>query len=78
MTSIAKKRLLTKKYKKQILSSFKKTKSTQTTGSIFAERFEVVKETKLELHLKVSSDCSLDGHGICSSNLLSFRIETLN
>ena len=35
MPSIAKKTLLRKKYKKRLLSSFQKTKSTQTSGSVF-------------------------------------------
>ena len=51
MPSIAKKRLLRKKYKKHLLSSFQKTKSTQTNGSVFADRIEQVKKTKFELEL---------------------------
>ena len=43
MPSIAKKRLLRKKYKKHLLSSFQKTKTTQTSSSVFAERIEKVK-----------------------------------
>ena len=42
MPSIAKKRLLKKKYKKHLFSSFQKTKTTQTSGSVFAERIEKV------------------------------------
>ena len=38
MHSIAKKRLLGKKYKKHLLSSLPKTKSTQTSGSVFEDR----------------------------------------
>ena len=37
MPSIAKKRLSRKNYNKQFLSSFQKTKSTQTSGSVFAD-----------------------------------------
>ena len=37
MPSTAKKRLLRKKYKKHLFSSFQKTKTTQTSGSVFAE-----------------------------------------
>ena len=37
MPSIAKKRPLRKKFKKHLFSSFQKTKSTQTSGSVFAE-----------------------------------------
>ena len=44
MPSIAKKRLLRKKYKKHLFSSFQKTKTTQTSGSVFAERIEKVKD----------------------------------
>ena len=51
MPSIAKKRLLKKKYKKLLLSSFRKTESTQTSGSDFAERIEQVKKTKFEIEL---------------------------
>ena len=40
MPGIAKKRLLMKKYKKHLLSSFQKSKSTQTSASVFADRFE--------------------------------------
>ena len=40
MPSIGKKRLLRKKYKKHLLSSFQKTKSTQTSGSVFADRID--------------------------------------
>ena len=73
MPSIAKKRLLRKKYKKHLLSSFQKTKSTQTSGSVFAERIEQVKKTKFEMELIKFVDCFLDGHGIYTSNLVSFK-----
>ena len=62
MPSIAKKRLLRKKYKKHWLSSFQKTKSTQTSGSAFADRIEQVKKTKFVLELIKIVDCFLDGH----------------
>ena len=39
MPSIAKKRLSRKNYKKNLLSSFQKTKSTQTSGSVLADIF---------------------------------------
>ena len=57
MPSIAKKRLLRKKYKKPLLSSFQKTKSTQTSGSLFADRIEQVKKTKFQLELIKIVDC---------------------
>ena len=43
MHSNAKKRLLGKGYKK-MLSSFRKTKSMQTSGSVFADRIEQVQK----------------------------------
>ena len=77
MTRIAKKKLLRKKYKKHLFSSFEKTKSTQTTGSVFAERTEQVKRSKFELELLENVDCFLDGHANYTSNLVSFKITTL-
>ena len=77
MPSIAKKRLLRKKYKKHLLSSFQKTKSTPTSGSVFADRIEQVKKTKFELELIKIVDCFLDGHGNYTSNLVSFKIKSL-
>ena len=77
MPSIAKKRLLRKKYKKHLFSSFQKTKTTQTSGSVFAERIEKVKKTKFELELIKIVDCFLDGHGNFDSNLVSFKIKSL-
>ena len=77
MPSIAKRRLLRKKYKIQLFSSFQKTKTTQTSGSVFAERIEKVKKTKFEFELIKIVDCSLDGHGNFDSNLVSFKIKSL-
>ena len=77
MPSIAKKRILRKKYKKLLLSSFQKTKSTQTSGSVFADRIEQVKKTKFELELIKIVVCFLDGHGNFTSNLVSFEIKSL-
>ena len=75
--SIAKERLLRKKYKKHLFSSFQKTKTTQTSGSVFAERIEKVRKTKFEFELIKTVDCFLDGHGNSDSNVVSFKIETL-
>ena len=77
MPSIAKKRLLRKKYKKRLLSSFQKTKSTQTSGSVFADRIDQVKKTKFELELIKIVECLLHGHGNYTSNLVSFKINSL-
>ena len=77
MPSIAKKRLLRKKDKKHLFSSFQETKSTQTGGSVFAERIEKVKKTKFELDLIKIVDCFLDRHANYDSNLVSFKIKFL-
>ena len=76
MPSIAKKRLLRKQYKKHLVSSFQKKETTETSGSVFAERIEV-KKTKFELDLVKIVDCFLDGHGNYDSNLVSFKIKSL-
>ena len=73
MPSIAKKRLLRKKFKKHLFSSFQKTKSTQTAGSVFAERIEKVKKTKFELDSIEIVDCFFDGHGNYDSNFVSLK-----
>ena len=77
MPSIAKKRLLRKKYKKHLFSSFQKTKTTQTSGSVFAKRIEKVKKTKFVFELIKIVDCFLDGHGKFDSNLVTFKIKSL-
>ena len=77
MPSIAMKRLLRKKFKKHLLSSFQKTKSTQTSGSVFADRIEQVKKTKFQLELVRIVDCFPDGHGNYTINLVSFKIKSL-
>ena len=77
MPSIAKKRLLRKNYKKHLFSSFQKTKTTQTSGSVFAKRIENVEKTKFKLDLIKIADCFLDAHGNYDSNLVSFKIKSL-
>ena len=77
LPSIARKKLLRKKYKKHLLSSLQKTKPTETTGSVFADRIEQVKTTKFELELIKIVNCFLDGHGNYTSNLVSFKIKSL-
>ena len=74
MPSIAKKRLLRKKYKKRLFSSFQKTKTTQTSESVFAEKIEKAKKTNFELDLIKIVDSFFDGHGTYDSNLVSFKI----
>ena len=77
MPSIAKKRLLRKKLKQHFMSALQKNKSTQSSGSVFAERIEKDKKTKFELELIKTVDCFLDGHGRYDSNLVSFKIKSL-
>ena len=72
MPSIAKKRLLRNRYKKQLLSSFQKIKSTQTSGSVSADRLKQVKKTKFEVEMLKIVDCFLDGHGNYTNKLVSF------
>ena len=77
MPSIANKRLLRKKFKQHFMSVLQKNKSTQTSGSVFAERIEKVKKPKFELELIKSVDCFLDGHGSYDSKLVSSKIKSL-
>ena len=77
MPSIAKRRLLRKKYKKHLFISFLNSKSTQTSGSVFADRIEHVKKTKFELELMKIVDCFLDGLGKYSSSLVYFKTKSL-
>ena len=75
--STAKKRLLNENFKKQLFSSFQKTKTTQTSGSVFVERSEKVKKTKIDLELIKIVDCFLDGHGNYDSNLVCSSTKSL-
>ena len=73
---IAKKRFLRKRYKEHLLSSVQKTKSTQTSGLVFADWIEQVEKTKLELELIKNIDCFLDGRGNYTSISVSFRTKS--
>ena len=77
MPSIVKKRFLRKKYKKHLLSSFEKTKSTQFSGPVFAVGIEQKKRNKFELELIKIMDCFLDSHGNYTSILLHFKTKSL-
>ena len=50
--------------------------TTQTSGSVFAERIEKIKKTKIEFELIKIVGCFLDGHGNFDSNLVSFKIKS--
>ena len=56
--------------------ALRKNKSTQTSGSVFAEKIDETTKTKFELKLIKSIDCFLDGHGNHDSNLVSFNIKS--
>ena len=74
---VLQKRLLRKKFKQLLMKALQKNKSTQTSGSVFAERIEKVKKTKFELELIKIVDCFLDGHGNSDRNLVSFKMKSL-
>ena len=76
MPSFAKKRLLRKMFKQHFVSALQKNKSTQASGSVFAERIEKAKKNKFALGLIKIVDCFLDGHGSYDSNLVSFKLKS--
>ena len=57
------------------MSALQKNKSTQTSGSVFAERIKKAKKTKFELGLIKIVDCFLDGQGNYDSNLVSLKMK---
>ena len=59
LPSVAKKRLLRKKFKRHYLSSAQKLASTQTLGSAFLERFRKGQNSKYETDLLKIVDCLL-------------------
>ena len=73
MPNFAKKTLSRKKYKNLLCAPSKRIKSTQTSASVFADRIEQVKKTKNELEQMKIVDCSLDGHGNSTSNLVTIK-----
>ena len=77
LPSIAKKRLLRKKYEKHLLGSFQKPKLTHTSGLVFAYRIEQVEKTKFKVELIIFVDCLLEGQGYYTSNLASFQMNSL-
>ena len=68
---------LEEKVQKQLLSSFQKTKSSQTSELVFAHRIKQVKKIKLELELIKFLDCFVDGHENYISNWVSFKLKLL-
>ena len=70
MSSIGKKIFLRKMFKKQMLSSFRRIKSTRISGSIFSYRIEQFKKTTFVLELIKTVDCFLDVDGNHTSNYI--------
>ena len=58
------------------MSALQKNKSTQTSVSVFVEKVEKAKKTKIELELRKIVDCFLVGHVSYDSNLLSYEIKS--
>ena len=77
MPSVAKKKLLRKKFKQHFMSALQENKSTQTHSSVFAERIEKAKKTNFDLELIKNVDCFLDGHASYDGSLVSFEIKSL-
>ena len=75
MPSIAKKRLIRKKFKRHYLCSNQKLASTQTLGSAFLDRIRKVQNSKYEPDLFKISDCFIDCHGSVHSDYVSFVIK---
>ena len=74
MPSIAKKRLIRKKFKRHYLCSHQKLASTQTLGSAFLDRIRKIQNSKYEPDLFKIIDCFIDCHGSVHSDYVSFVI----
>ena len=72
-----KKKILRRKFKQLFISALRNDKSTQTSGSVFAERIENVQKTTFELELTEIVDCFLDSHEYYDSDSVSFKIKSL-
>ena len=55
------------------MSTLQNNKSTQTSGSMFAEGIQKAKKTNFDLEVIKTVNCFLDGHGNFDSNLVSLR-----
>ena len=61
------------KVPKSMMSSFQKTKSTQTSELVLADRNEQVERNRVELELIKIKNFFVDGHGNYTCNIVSFR-----
>ena len=75
MPSVAKKRLLRKKFKRHYLCSNQKLASTQTIGSAFLERVRKVQNSKYEHDLIKIIDCFIVDYGFVNSDHVNFSIK---
>ena len=75
LPSVAKKRLLRKKFKRHYLGSNRKLASTQTISSAFLERVRKVQNSKYEHVLLKIIDCFIDGYGFVNSDHVNFSIK---
>ena len=75
MPSVAKKRLLRKKFKRHYLCSNQKLASTQTIDSAFVERVRKVQNSKYEHDLCEIIDCFIDDYGFVNSDHVNFSIK---
>ena len=78
MPSVAKKRLLRKKFKRHYLCSNLKLASIQTIGSAFLERVRQVQNSKYENDLLKIIDCFSDGYGFVNSDHVNFSMKKLS
>ena len=72
--SVAKKRLLRKKFKRHYLCPKQKLAYTQTIGSAFLESVHKVENSKYEDDLLKIIDCFVVGFGFVNSDLVNFSI----
>ena len=71
------KKFLRKNYKKHFLLFSQKTKSMQTSGSVFADRIEQIEKAKFELKLIKNVECFRDGLCNYASISVSFSKKSL-
>ena len=75
MPSIAKKRLIRKKFMRHHLFPNQKLASTHTLGSAFLDRIRKVQNSKYESDLFKIIDCFIDCHDSVHSDYLSFVLK---
>ena len=74
LSSVSKKRLSRKKFKRHLVRAEQKNVSTQAMGSSFLDRIKSIKNSKYESELIKTVDCLLNGHGLFDNSLLYLEI----